>query len=76
MTGPDLTGVGGRYSPHDLQDHIINPSKVSPMPPMLLSMLKKDEILDLIAYVLSGGDKTNAVFAKYPSPSSNMLVQM
>ena len=28
MTGPDLTGAGGRYSPHDLLDQIINPSKV------------------------------------------------
>ena len=122
MTGPDLTGAGGRYSPHDLLDQIINPSKVineqfapiivtkndgtvmsgvvvnlsgdgvtlntdltdpnqrvnvdrkevksielstvSPMPPMLLAMLKKDEILDLLAYVLSGGDKTNAMFGK------------
>jgi len=122
MTGPDLTGAGGRYSPHDLLDNIINPSKVineqfapiivtkndgsvmsgvvvnlsgdgvtlntdltdpnqrvnvdrkevksielstvSPMPPMLLAMLKKDEILDLIAYVLSGGDKANAMFEK------------
>ncbi len=122
MTGPDLTGAGGRYSPHDLLDNIINPSKVineqfapiivtkndgsimsgvvvnlsgdgvtlntdltdpnqrvnvdrkevksielstvSPMPPMLLAMLKKDEILDLLAYVLSGGDKTNAMFGK------------
>ena len=112
MTGPDLTGAGGRYSPHDLLDQIINPSKaineqfvpivvtknngdtisgvvvnlsgdtvtlntdlsdpnqrvnvdrkevksiesskVSPMPPMLLNMLTKDEILDLLAYVLSG----------------------
>jgi len=27
MTGPDLTGAGGRYSPHDLLDQIINPSK-------------------------------------------------
>ena len=27
MTGPDLTGAGGRYSAHDLLDHIINPSK-------------------------------------------------
>ncbi len=120
MTGPDLTGAGGRYSPHDLLDQIINPSKVineqfapivvtknngeqiigvvvnlggdsvtlntdlsnpnqrtgvdrkdvksiepstvSSMPPMLLSMLKKEEILDLLAYVLSGGDKTNAMF--------------
>lgn len=122
MTGPDLTGAGGRYSPHDLLDQIINPSKeineqfapivvtmndgtitsgvvvnlsgdsvtlntdlsdpnqrvnvdrklvksievskVSPMPPMLLNMLKKEEILDLVAYVLSGGDKGNAMFAK------------
>ncbi|WP_395749604.1 family 16 glycoside hydrolase [Prosthecobacter sp.] len=122
MTGPDLTGAGGRYSPHDLLDNIINPSKVineqfvpiivtkndgtimsgvvvnlsgdgvtlntdltdpnqrvnvdrkevksielstvSPMPPMLLAMLKKDEILDLVAYVLSGGDKENKMFGK------------
>ncbi|HRH95367.1 MAG TPA: c-type cytochrome, partial [Prosthecobacter sp.] len=122
MTGPDLTGAGGRYSPHDLLDNIINPSKVineqfvpiivtkndgsimsgvvvnlsgdgvtlntdltdpnqrvnvdrkevksielstvSPMPPMLLAMLKKDEILDLLAYVLSGGNKEHAMFGK------------
>ncbi len=122
MTGPDLSGAGGRYSPHDLLDQILNPSKeineqfvpivvtknngeslsgvvvnlsgdsvtlntdaadpnqrvnidrkevksieqspVSPMPPMLLAMLKKEEILDLLAYVLSGGDEKNAMFAK------------
>jgi putative heme-binding domain-containing protein len=122
MTGPDLTGAGGRYSPHDLLDQIINPSKeineqfapiivtkndgavlsgvvvnlngdtvtlntdlsdpdqrvnvdrkqvksielstVSPMPPMLLSMLTKEEILDLLAYTLSGGDKDHAMFGK------------
>jgi putative heme-binding domain-containing protein len=120
MTGPDLTGAGGRYSAHDLLDQIINPSKeineqfapiivtknsgeiisgivvnlngdtvtlntdlsdpdqratidrkevksievskVSPMPPMLLNMLTQDEILDLLAYVLSGGDRSNAMF--------------
>jgi putative heme-binding domain-containing protein len=27
MTGPDLTGAAGRYSPRDLLDQIINPSK-------------------------------------------------
>ena len=122
MTGPDLTLSGGRYSPHDFLDQIINPSKVineqfapvivtknngetfsgvvvnlngdrvsintdlsdpsqqvsidrkevksielstlSPMPPMLLSMLTQEEILDLVAYVLSGGDKDNAWFKK------------
>ncbi|MCX6889852.1 MAG: DUF1080 domain-containing protein [Verrucomicrobia bacterium] len=122
MTGPDLTLAGGRYSPHDFLDQIINPSKVineqfapvivtknngetfsgvvvnlngdrvsintdlsdpsqqvsidrkevksielstiSPMPPMLLSMLTQQEILDLVAYVLSGGDKENGFFQK------------
>lgn len=120
MTGPDLTGAGGRYSPHDLLDQIINPSKeineqfapivvtkkngeifsgvvvnlsgdnitintdlsdpsqrvnvdrktvesiepskVSLMPSTLLMMLTEEEILDLIAYVLSGGDENKPVF--------------
>ena len=120
MTGPDLTGSGGRYSPHDLLDQIINPSKeineqfapvvvelldgssvtgvvvnlngervtintdvsdpnqrvsvvrsqvksmevskVSPMPPMLLMMLTEEEVLDLVAYILSGGNEENAMF--------------
>jgi putative heme-binding domain-containing protein len=122
MTGPDLTGAGGRYSAHDLLDQILNPSKVineqfapivvtknngdvltgvvvnlngdsvtlntdlsdpdqrvgvdrkevksievskvSPMPPMLLAMLKRDEILDLVAFILSGGDENHAMFAR------------
>jgi putative heme-binding domain-containing protein len=122
MNGPDLTGAGGRYSPHDFLDQIINPSKeineqfapvivtlnngdvvsgvvvnlngdsvtlntdlsdpnqrtnvdrkevktmevskVSPMPPMLLSMLTKEEVLDLVAYVLSGGDAGHEMFEK------------
>ncbi|NCF89607.1 MAG: DUF1080 domain-containing protein [Verrucomicrobiaceae bacterium] len=120
MTGPDLTGAGGRYSPHDLLDQIINPSKeineqfapiivtrengdvlsgvvvnlsgdnitlntdlsdpnqrsnvdrktvksiepskVSLMPPGLLMMLTQEEIMDLVAYTLSMGDKTNPMF--------------
>lgn len=120
MTGPDLTAAGRRYSPHDLLDQILNPSKeineqfaalvvtttrgqiysgvvvnlsgdsltlntdlsdpnqrvgvdrkeietiekskLSPMPTGLLSLLTKDEILDLVAYVISGGDKSHAVF--------------
>jgi putative heme-binding domain-containing protein len=122
MNGPDLTGSGGRYSPHDLLDQILNPSKeineqfapivvtlndestvsgvvvnlsgnrltlntdlsdpnqrtnidrtkvkdievskVSPMPPTLLMMLTKEEILDLLAYTLSAGDSTNEMFRK------------
>ncbi len=122
MTGPDLTGAGGRYSPYDLLDQIINPSKVineqfvpivvtknngdtitgmvvnlngdtvtlntdladpnqrvsvdrkevksiepskvSPMPPMLLAFMTQEEILDLVAYVTSGGDASKDMFKK------------
>ena len=122
MTGPDLTGAGGRYSAHDLLEQIINPSKeineqfvpvvvkmkngdlitgvvvnmngdrvtvntdmfdpnqrvninrpevksiepskVSPMPPGLLNLMREEEVMDLIAYILSGGDPNHPVFKK------------
>jgi hypothetical protein len=31
---------------------------------MLLAPLQKNEILDLLPYVLSGGDKTHAMFTR------------
>ncbi len=40
------------------------PSPVSPMPEALVNILKKEEILDLLAYIESGGDKGHAVFKK------------
>jgi putative heme-binding domain-containing protein len=122
MTGPDLTSAGRRYSPHDLLDQIINPSKVineqfsaitvltedgkihngvvvnlngdsmtlntdltdpnkrvnidrkeveelftsktSPMPIGLLDRMTIEEILDLVAYVISGGDSKHKVFER------------
>ena len=122
MTGPDLTGAGGRYSVRDFLDQVLNPSKeineqfvptvvtkndgstvvgaitnlngnyvvinedpadpnqrvtidrtevksiepskVSTMPPMLLARLTKDEILDLAAYVLGGGNPQHDMFRK------------
>ena len=39
-------------------------STVSPMPVNLLSLLTKDEVLDLTAYVLSGGDPGGEYFRK------------
>ena len=124
MTGPDLTGAGGRYSAYDLLDQILNPnkeineqfvpiiltrtngetvvgtvvnlkgdtviintdpsipnqlvtvdrkavksiepSKISPMPPQLLSMMTEPEILDLLAYVLSAGNRNNEMFGSSP----------
>lgn len=120
--GPDLTGVAGKFSPRDLLESIIEPSKeisdqygstiftlddgsqvagrianlngdnlqvstnmmdphnfttvnatkvvkteeskVSMMPPGLLNMLKEDDILDLLAYLLSGGNPKDPMFAK------------
>jgi hypothetical protein len=39
-------------------------SKISPMPPGLLDMLGKEEILDLLAYFESGGREDGAPFKK------------
>lgn len=124
MTGPDLTSAGRRYSPRDLIEQIVDPSKVlneqflpvkvlttngqmytgvivnlnrdsiqvntdltkpnsrvgidrkeielielskvSPMPEGLIDRLEEDEILDLLAYVLSGGDGKSPMFAGGP----------
>ena len=120
IVGPDLSGVAGRFSPVDLLEAIIEPSKeisdqygaslftkhdgsiisgrianlsgdtvriitdmfnpgemvvvkrsdiktmepapTSMMPPALINMLEEDEILDLLAYLLSRGDSNNAMF--------------
>ena len=40
------------------------PSKISPMPPGLLSMLSKDDVLDLLAYLASGGKQDAPAFGK------------
>ncbi|HMC26320.1 MAG TPA: c-type cytochrome, partial [Verrucomicrobiae bacterium] len=40
------------------------PSKVSPMPEGLVNILTKNEILDLLAYIESGGKQTAAAFSK------------
>lgn len=118
--GPDLTGVGSRFSPRDLLESVVDPnkeisdqygailvtkndgdvvigrvanlnddtlmiatdmtdpnafanvkrkdvksiepSKISPMPEGLLNTLQQDEILDLLAFVLSRGDRQHAMF--------------
>jgi putative heme-binding domain-containing protein len=120
--GPDLTSVAGKYSPRDLLEHILEPSKeisdqygstvftlqdgstvigrianmkennmmvctnmmdpnnftnvdarkvvkteeskISMMPPGLLFMLKEDDVLDLMAYLLSKGNPEDSMFVK------------
>ncbi len=41
----------------------INPSKISMMPAGLVNMLKENDILDLLAYLLSKGDPKHAFFS-------------
>ncbi|MEQ1860550.1 MAG: c-type cytochrome [Chthoniobacteraceae bacterium] len=120
--GPDLTGVGNRYTMRDLAENIVDPSKVisdqygseqielkdgsvvigrvvvqengklfvmtspltpndltpvdesavksrqpwsvSMMPPGLISSLNEDELKDLLAYLLSGGNAKDKAFAR------------
>ncbi|NBR83991.1 MAG: heme-binding protein [Proteobacteria bacterium] len=58
----DLTDPNQRIGVDRKQVVKMEPSKVSPMPEGLLNMLKQEEILDLVAYVLSGGDPKHAMF--------------
>ncbi|MDP6358023.1 MAG: c-type cytochrome, partial [Planctomycetota bacterium] len=118
--GPDLTSVGGKFSPRDLLESIINPnkeisdqygasnfklkdgtivsgrimnmkgntyrvntdmmtpstitavkavdiesiepSKTSMMPAGLINTMKEEDILDLLAYLISGGDQEHELF--------------
>ncbi len=60
----DLTDPNQREGVDRKQVKSIEVSKVSPMPEGLLNMLQKEEIMDLVAYVLSGGDAKNAMFSK------------
>lgn len=46
------------------------PSKISPMPTGLVNNFTKDEILDLIAYLESGGKETAAAFQKSTAPKT------
>jgi len=57
MLDPDaMTNV----SSNDIQS--IEPSKLSMLPPGLLDILKKDDVLDLLAYLLSMGDRQSPLF--------------
>lgn len=46
------------------QIDVMMPSKTSMMPKGLLNTLKEEEVLDLMAYLLSRGDRSNAMFKK------------
>lgn len=62
MVTPDLTDPQKQVSVDRKTIEDIQLSKISPMPANLLGMLTKEEILDLLAYVISGGDPAHAMF--------------
>ena len=62
MINTDLTNPNQRTSVDRKLVKSIDPSPVSPMPPMLLGRLEKEEIYDLVAYVLSGGNPEDKRF--------------
>jgi putative heme-binding domain-containing protein len=59
----DLYNPNQRTSVQRKEVKSMGPSTVSPMPPGLLNMMEKDEIMDLLAYILSGGDSNHPFFA-------------
>jgi putative heme-binding domain-containing protein len=61
---PDLADPNLREVIDRKEIEILEPSKLSPMPAGLLNPLTKDEILDLAAYILSGGNPAHELFRK------------
>ncbi len=62
MVSPNMFAPDELVSIERKNIKVIEPSKQSLMPEGLLSALEKDEILDLLAYLLSRGDASNRMF--------------
>lgn len=60
----DMLNPNKLVSVNRKQIESITPSPVSMMPEGLLDTLNDEEVLDLMAYLLSGGDRNNAMFTK------------
>lgn len=64
MVNPNMLDPGLSVSVDRNNIESMKQSKLSMMPAGLLDTFKEDEILDLMAYALSRGDRTNAMFKK------------
>jgi len=58
----DLTDPNKRVNIDRKKVEELTVSKVSPMPKGLFDRMTEEEILDLVAYVISGGDATHEMF--------------
>jgi putative heme-binding domain-containing protein len=61
---PDMLDPNGQVTVNAKKVESIEKSKVSMMPEGLLDTLKENEILDLVAYLLSRGDRKNRIFER------------
>lgn len=64
MVSPNMFAPDDLVSVDRKSIQFVKNSKVSLMPEGLLTPLKKDEVLDLIAYLLARGDEKHAMFRK------------
>jgi putative heme-binding domain-containing protein len=64
MVNTDMQNPGSTTQINRNNIDTMKPSKLSMMPAGLLDTLKEDEVLDLMAYMLSRGDRNHAMFKK------------
>ncbi len=64
MVNTDMMNPGSSVPIDRKNIESMKPSKISMMPSGLLDTFKEDEVLDLLAYILSRGDRNNAMFQK------------
>ncbi len=58
----DLTRRALTYTPEELLSHLLNPALHSPTPARQINTFTQSEMLDLLAFVLSGADAQNSFF--------------
>ena len=69
LNGDNLMVLENMFAPNDFTNvkrtdvETIEPSKVSMMPEGLLNYFKEDEILDIMAFLLSRGDRNAKMFS-------------
>ena len=70
LKGEEIRVITNLYSPGSMTGtknntiKKIEDSKISMMPPGLINLMKEDEVLDLLAYILSRGNKDHKMFKK------------
>jgi putative heme-binding domain-containing protein len=64
MVNTDMMNPGSTVAVDRKTIEVMKPSKISMMPAGLMDTFKEDEVLDLMAYLLSRGDRNHAMFKK------------